>query len=75
MTRQWWHGPIIWAVGGVIAVAGVALLDGCALFGAAERADLSNHMNKLEQCQELGRQAPDGGHIAAYDACKKEAGI
>ncbi len=56
----------------VIAVVAVA---GCAIFGPAERADLSQHMNVLEACQERGRQAPDGGHLAAYRACKVEAGV
>ena len=53
----------------------VACFGACAIFGAAERADLSKHMNTLEQCQEVGRQAPDGGHIAAYKACLHEAGV
>ncbi len=58
-----------------VFVVAVVAIAGCAIFGPAERADLSQHMNTLEQCQEVGRQAPDGGHIAAYDACKAEAGV
>lgn len=50
-------------------------LHGCALFGPEERAHVAGEMNALEQCQEKGREGPDGGHIHAYDECLKEAGI
>ncbi len=50
-------------------------LGGCAIFGPAERADLANHASTLERCQEEGREAPDGGHLKAYEACKVDAGI
>ncbi len=56
----------------LVALVAVA---GCAIFGSSERADIANHANVLEQCQEVGRQGPDGGHIKAYDACLKEAGV
>ncbi len=50
-------------------------MAGCAIFGPSERADLANHANTLERCQEVGRQGPDGGHIKAYDDCLHEAGV
>lgn len=62
------YGLVIWGVA-LVAMAG------CAIFGPSERADLANHANTLERCQEVGRQGPDGGHIKAYDDCLHEAGV
>lgn len=47
----------------------------CSVFGPAERAHVANTANALEQCQEKGREGPDGGHLAAYEACMREAGL
>ena len=67
----------------VVAAAAVA---GCAILGPAERAEVVGHLSLLERCQEEGRTAAQechatgGAHcdpraIAAYDACKRDAGI
>ncbi len=61
-------------VAGVL-VSWMVLATGCAFFGASERAVIADTLNQVEQCQEQGRQAPDGGHIAAYKACMVEAGL
>ncbi len=71
-----------------VFVVAVLAIAGCAIFGPAERADLSNHMNALEQCQEQARQASiaclatggdaqecDPKAIAAYKACKSDGGL
>lgn len=40
-----------------------------------ERGALVKTAADLDVCQEAGRAAPDGGHLAAYEACKKDAGL
>ncbi len=50
-------------------------LYGCALFGAAERAQVAGTLNAVEQCQEVGRQAADGGHLKAYNDCMADSGL
>jgi hypothetical protein len=37
--------------------------------------DLSVTTTQLARCEQVGRDAPDGGHIKAYDDCKKDAGL
>ncbi len=59
-------GAVLWVLVG---------LAGCAIFGSKERAEVANTINSVEQCQEIGRQGPDGGHYKAYDECMKEAGL
>lgn len=44
----------------------------CSLFGPAERDEIESTAAKLAHCQEMGREA---GSYAAYDACKKDAGL
>ncbi len=68
---------LVWALCGAVVVLGCAMLSstGCAIFGAQERAEVAGTLNSVEQCQEKGRAAPDGGHLKAYDACMREAGL
>ena len=73
-------------VGAVLLV--LVGLGGCAIFGPAERADLTKHAATLEVCQERGREASkvclatggdratcDHEAIAAYKACKADGGV
>lgn len=62
----------------LVAVAFPAVVASCAGAGAlgpAEDNQISDHAAELAHCQAVGREAPDGGHIATYEACKAEAGI
>lgn len=51
----------------------LALAVGMIACGAA--LDLSVTTTQLARCEQVGRDAPDGGHIKAYDDCKKDAGL
>lgn len=60
----------------VTAVGAASMLVGCALFSQSTTRDaLTQEQAGLLHCQEVGRQAPDGGNLAAYNSCVKEAGL
>jgi hypothetical protein len=52
-------------------------LGGCLneMLTTADGNNLVQHGAGLSHCQEVARTAPDGGHVAAYDACTKEGGL
>ena len=61
---------------GIAAALGALIswgVIGC--ISALTTADLSVDAAELAKCQVVGRAAPDGGHLKAYDECKKEAGL
>lgn len=59
-----------------VAVAGFVLTHNCgcaqAPLSVEDQAHIANHALTLERCKAEGREA---GSYAAYDACKKDAGI
>lgn len=58
----------------ILALACLACgLGACAgAFTPADGSELLEHAGQLSRCQNVGREA---GSYAAYDACKKEAGL
>lgn len=56
---------------------GLLGLVGCAALSldATQATEVTAHGAELAHCQAVGRDAPDGGHIAAYKACEHEAGL
>jgi len=61
--------------GGAAALMFVASTStACSLFSSAA-AQVQSADSVIQGCEQAGREAPDGGHIAAYDDCMKEAGL
>ena len=54
-------------------LGGAIAITGCAWFN--QGADTAKTSVDILRCQQVGREGPDGGHIAAYDSCMADAGL